>query len=35
VRIVSTHSIGSQLVSARTFKGCKKTRPRTRRHRHG
>ncbi|MEA2466573.1 MAG: hypothetical protein QOJ57_699 [Thermoleophilaceae bacterium] len=35
VRIVSTHSTGSQLVSTRTFKGCKKTRPRTRRHRHG
>jgi dienelactone hydrolase len=31
VRIVSTHSSGSQLVSTRRFKGCKKTRPRTRR----
>lgn len=34
VRIVSTHSTGSQLVSTRKFKGCKKSRPRTRRHRH-
>jgi hypothetical protein len=31
VRIVATHSSGSQLVSTRTFKGCKKTRPTTRR----
>jgi hypothetical protein len=28
---VATHSTGSQLVSTRTFKGCKKTRPTTRR----
>jgi hypothetical protein len=36
VRIVSTHSTGSQLVSTRTFRGCKKTRPKTHRrgHRH-
>jgi predicted esterase len=31
VRIVATHSSGSQLVSTRTFNGCKKTRPKTRR----
>jgi dienelactone hydrolase len=30
VRIVATHSTGSQLVSTRTFRGCKKSRPRTR-----
>jgi hypothetical protein len=35
VRIVSTHSTGSQLISTRTFKGCKrKTRPRTHRNAH-
>jgi dienelactone hydrolase len=34
VRIVSTHSTGSQLVSTRTFKGCKKTRPKTHRRGH-
>jgi dienelactone hydrolase len=34
VRIVSTHSSGSQLVSTRRFSGCKKTRPNTRRHPH-
>jgi hypothetical protein len=34
VRIVSTHSTGSELVSTRSFKGCKKSRPKTRRHPH-
>jgi predicted esterase len=34
VRIVSTHSTGSQLVSTRTFKGCGKTHPKTRRRAH-
>jgi LVIVD repeat len=32
LRIVSTHSNGSRLVSSRTYRGCKKGRPRTRGH---
>jgi hypothetical protein len=32
VRIVATHSNGSRLVSTRTYRGCKKSRPRTRSH---
>jgi hypothetical protein len=32
VKIVSTQSTGSQLVSTRTYRGCKKSRPRTRGH---
>jgi len=32
VKIVSTQSTGSQLVSSRTYRGCTKTPPRTRRH---
>ena len=34
VKIVSTQSTGSQLVSSRTYTGCTKGRPRTRRHHH-
>jgi dienelactone hydrolase len=34
VKIVSTRNNGSQLISTRTFKGCKKTRPRTRSRHH-
>jgi hypothetical protein len=33
VRIVAVHSNGSRLVSTRTYRGCKKSRPRTRGHR--
>lgn len=35
VKIVATHSTGSKLVSTRTYRGCKKGRPRTRSIRHG
>jgi hypothetical protein len=34
VKIVATQSTGSQLISTRTYRGCAKTRPRTRRNHH-
>lgn len=34
VRVVSVHSNGSTLISTRTYRGCKKSRPHTRRHSH-
>ena len=35
VRIEATQSSGSKLISTRTYRGCKKSRPRTRAHHHG
>jgi hypothetical protein len=34
VKVVATQNTGSQLISVRTYRGCKKSRPRTRHHRH-
>jgi hypothetical protein len=34
VRVVSLHSNGSSLISTRTYKGCTKSKPKTRRHSH-
>ena len=34
VKVVSTQSTGSQLISVRTYRGCRKSRPRTRAHHH-
>jgi hypothetical protein len=34
VKVVATQNTGSQLISTRTYTGCKKSRPHTRAHRH-